>query len=451
MAEQARIGTYWSPLISESTFSIFLRLSRLNGLNAKEALKRVARRSSHGVRDFYRTNWIDHERVAREFGWEWTPAEAAMDGPIWRLHRVLWAPQLRYCPLCMQGGFHAIWFQLAALQICPLHGCSLEETCTVCATPLGPYQLVASHFHQPGSCDVCGQPFAGAPFRQCDQLDFYSQRDAVERAFAPFFDWLQLAHRRLVFLHEATMTGGDGEDSEDRRLILKSAVQTLVPYPVGCMPTACPPVRFQLWQSRPPGQRQAMPSRKGYMSGHAAAQPYLATVRRLSCLIWAQDLRNRSARHLQFEGDRSRSLAGWSDSQLALLLLRCAFENMSVLDTSSPLDGVGLMRTALLPAVVGHALRPGACRAVIIATYAMLVLRARRYLAQGHLSRAQLVTSAESEILWSTCVAPPRLYGVSVMPALPILDTWHQRYCCDPQSPLLDYINNRLTQNDLQN
>ncbi|WP_426458636.1 hypothetical protein [Ralstonia pseudosolanacearum] len=450
MSEHTWNGAYWSPLIPESTFGIALRLSRLNGLNAKGVRELIARRGARSDhRDFYRTSWIDHERVAREFGWEWTPAEAVIDGPIWRLHNVLWAPHLRYCPICMQGGFHAIWFQLTALQICPLHGCSLEDACTVCGTPLGPYHLAPPLFNQPGCCHLCAQPFVGAPFLQHDQLDFYLQRDAIERVFSPFHDWLRSAHRRLIILHEATTIDLGGEEAEDRRLILQSAIQTLVPYPVGCMPAACPPVMFQLWQSRSPELRRTTPSRYGYMSGHTAAQPYLATLRRLLHLIRALDSGSKLTGHLVFDGDTSGSLAGWSENALALLLLRCAFENMNVLDIAAPLDGVGLARTALSAAVIGHALRPGACRAVIVATYAMLVLRARRYLAQGCLSRSQLVTSAESEILWSTCVAPPYLYGVSVMPALPILDTWRQKYCCHPQSPQLDYINDRLAQTDV--
>ncbi|MBY4907425.1 TniQ family protein [Ralstonia insidiosa] len=446
MADQAWSGSYWSPLKAESTLSIVLRLSALNGLGVESARKLVTKRGSHTRKlDFYRTNWIDYERVARKFGWDWIPAEASLDGPIWRLHKVLWAPQLRYCPLCMQGGFHAIWFQLAAMQVCPFHGCPLEQACQVCAASLGPYGLTGSIFKRPGCCGVCGHPFAGVPLRQNELLEFYSQRGAVERAFAPFRAWLDSAHRRLIWLHEAAAIDVGGEEGEDRRVILKSAVQALVPYPEGCMSTLYPPVVFQVWQSRAT-LRQVAPSHHGYMSGYAATQIYLSTLRRLLCSISPGQLHRHTDGRLHFEGDRSMSLAGWRDDQLALLLLRSAFESLNVLDMSMPLDGVRLVRTALLPAVVGGALRPGASRAVIIATYAMMVLRARRCLARGYLFRSQLVTSAESEILWATCAAAPHLYGISVMPALPVLEPLQHRCCCDPQSPQIDYISDRLGQ-----
>lgn len=414
-------GRNWPPMCSESSFGVLLRLASLNCLKATQTRQfLVGRGGSCSRPDFYRAPCVDAAQVEAKLGWVWVPPEQWLDGPIPRLHRLLWAPQLRYCPLCIQGGFHSIWFQLAALQICPVHGCRIGDACTVCGAPIGPYRWTHEVFERAGYCSRCGSPFAGAPFRQADHVEFYQQRESVESAFATFHDWIGQAHQKLVFLHHAAIGCRQDGSDEDRTAVLRGAIHKVVPYPAGCETQGAIPVSFYCCQIRlaKAVRRDAHPSREGYLTGKFAIQVYRATLRKLyRDVIGDQSLGGMPMR-LGFTEDRSTSLQKWSDRRLALLLLRCAFEVPSVLDLMTRLDSARLRDDAFIPALIGHTLQRGACRAVMLAAYAMLLLRARRHLARGNMSRSGLVVQPADLILWATSVVGSELYGVAIMPPL---------------------------------
>ncbi|WP_165989199.1 hypothetical protein [Caballeronia sp. SBC1] len=57
---------------------------------------------------FYRTGWIDEIFLQVQLHWTWQPPKAALLVSLAHLQEVSWAPDPCCCPLCLQGGFHAI-------------------------------------------------------------------------------------------------------------------------------------------------------------------------------------------------------------------------------------------------------------------------------------------------------------------------------------------------------
>ncbi|MGF6873464.1 hypothetical protein [Paraburkholderia sp. MM5477-R1] len=70
-----------------------------------------------------------------------------------------WAAiELRYCPKCLERGFHAAWFQWRFIERCPVHGSRLRGGCHKCAAAI-PYTLNSNLAKHPLACAYCGTPW----------------------------------------------------------------------------------------------------------------------------------------------------------------------------------------------------------------------------------------------------------------------------------------------------
>ncbi|MDB0543488.1 hypothetical protein LBW62_19855 [Ralstonia solanacearum] len=79
------------------------------------------------------------------------------------------ATELRYCPKCLERGFHAAWFQWQFIERCPVHGSRLRGGCRKCAAVI-PYALDSSMAMHPLSCAQCGTswvPVLNRPAGRC--------------------------------------------------------------------------------------------------------------------------------------------------------------------------------------------------------------------------------------------------------------------------------------------
>jgi len=54
---------------------------------------------------FYRIGWIDETFLHVQLRWTWQPPKAALLVSLAHLQEVSWAPDPRYCPLCLQGRY----------------------------------------------------------------------------------------------------------------------------------------------------------------------------------------------------------------------------------------------------------------------------------------------------------------------------------------------------------
>lgn len=69
---------------------------------------------------------------------------------------------LRYCPECLRHWFHASLFQLAGVEVCPVHGLPLRTACPTCKASVD-IDFVDTDFKFPLHCVRCAEPFAGRP------------------------------------------------------------------------------------------------------------------------------------------------------------------------------------------------------------------------------------------------------------------------------------------------
>jgi len=79
------------------------------------------------------------------------------------------ATELRYCPKCLEAGFHAAWFQWRFIERCPVHGSRLRGGCHKCAAVI-PYTLDSNLAKHPLSCAHCGTswvPCLNRPAGRC--------------------------------------------------------------------------------------------------------------------------------------------------------------------------------------------------------------------------------------------------------------------------------------------
>lgn len=73
---------------------------------------------------------------------------------------------LRFCPECINRGYHSVFHQLYALSECPIHGITLTEKCHRCGGKI-PYKL-NDQGKSPYSCPVC-QRRLWVPFRRAGE------------------------------------------------------------------------------------------------------------------------------------------------------------------------------------------------------------------------------------------------------------------------------------------
>jgi len=78
-----------------------------------------------------------------------------------RAVRAVIASSLRYCPECLDGGFHATIHQCTFLVHCPIHRSRLRARCPQCKEPIV-YRWESSTIPAPFSCPACGHLLASS-------------------------------------------------------------------------------------------------------------------------------------------------------------------------------------------------------------------------------------------------------------------------------------------------
>lgn len=100
---------------------------------------------------------------------------------------------LRYCPRCLELGYHTPLFQLLWVTECPVHGVSLASHCPRCACPI-PYRLTSELLGSPGHCE-CGH--ALLPLQPSGE----GKRRELERIVTLGLDWGIRLRRRVSAEH----------------------------------------------------------------------------------------------------------------------------------------------------------------------------------------------------------------------------------------------------------
>lgn len=386
-------GTDLGPLPQESTYAVLARLAALN-VWTRTGVVRVFSTDGKGARDF---RFVDcglrlQDRLNELTGWCWKPAELRVEDQLPNLRRILWIPTLRFCPVCMACGFHCIWFQLAAMHECPLHGCLLTDRCQHCGAVVGEYRFCARLFNKPFRCPSCGEFFCGEPFHYGDEDDVRRHGALVERAFSPVCVWFNDSINKLRFLdaiasrwaHDAPVVQGL------QAQILAGAMANFHPLPSGLKWDMAVPVDMLAWRQQsvgPPRYPGDMPSRYGYLCYGRPLQVYRSVLRTLGRFVCSHE------GSLGAAGSRGDPQSGTGtgrlgDLQQAYFLFRRAFERSAGYAGGPDFHGVVLHEDAFTTALVGDVIERLACRAVLLSAFSVLVGLAPRLSARGELNTA---------------------------------------------------------------
>lgn len=188
-------GLGYFPLRDESTFSSLMRLGWLNIFNRREIADYCIgpEMAVPNFANFTPPKWLRSEQALRSLGWtlpnnleQRIHKQFASEYYVaWNFHR------LKFCPLCMEGLYHAVWFQLRRLQRCPVHDCQLVEICMSCGAQSPSYSFDSSVFNTPYLCSNCCNPFSGAP-PSIDAHEVIRETSSLfENAFVDYRAWLE--------------------------------------------------------------------------------------------------------------------------------------------------------------------------------------------------------------------------------------------------------------------
>lgn len=152
----------------DSIYGLLSKFAKLNSIDAS-ALVNLFLRSNTGKKvalirnpeiDLRNSDFLDRQliasilRLAPEYVARAFTADVFPSG-----HRKI-AAFLRWCPECLDNGFHAAVHQIDFLGTCPVHGKRMQTKCPKCHAQQ-PYQLNKASFKKPFACCKCGYIFSG--------------------------------------------------------------------------------------------------------------------------------------------------------------------------------------------------------------------------------------------------------------------------------------------------
>ena len=149
----------------ESLWSMLHKLQYLNHASAMTLFKVIGhekyRSKPQVTDDLWGFDKIDGPRLAVLLGISEStlvlsvvePYRLPFESPV----HICAAADLRYCPACIEKGFHTPLFQLHAMERCPIHNRLLEEQCPRCHKTI-PYKFSHATLANPYGC-ACGHVF----------------------------------------------------------------------------------------------------------------------------------------------------------------------------------------------------------------------------------------------------------------------------------------------------
>ncbi len=138
--------------------------------------------------------------------------------------------RLRFCPSCMEEGFHATLFQFTPIARCSLHARPLLDACTGCGRPI-PYRFSASFAANPLACPHCSKPLLSNP-----TVLMRPYLDAAEGD--NLLQWQRLLARYAHWYVPAVAGGTKRSIGKDERLAFIGALQAVVQRPPTMTPIA---------------------------------------------------------------------------------------------------------------------------------------------------------------------------------------------------------------------
>jgi hypothetical protein len=175
-------GADLAPLAYESVISCLLRFAWRNVLDHATLRQHFSSMKGRFVLDLLalqeQTGWSIPDGQDRDFTAEHTQAKEH-----WLSER------FRYCPLCLECGYHSDLFQCMAIACCPFHEVALSELCHCCSGWTPKVSESKRLFDSPYECSACGEALSGVRPSLEAHLDFRANFASVESALKPYSRW----------------------------------------------------------------------------------------------------------------------------------------------------------------------------------------------------------------------------------------------------------------------
>jgi hypothetical protein len=177
-ARDSWVGSRLAILPHESTVSVQLRVGFTNGFRAADA-RRVFDTGPKTHR-----NRLPMPRGSSKLGLSPPPDEVFVMESLGVTAVALLDSQFRFCPDCLAGGYHSFWFQLKAMERCPLHNTLLVKKCCSCAVPTLSWSNAVQYVGY--MCPSCRKALGGIPFSYRKLLGDRPEASTLASIFEPF-------------------------------------------------------------------------------------------------------------------------------------------------------------------------------------------------------------------------------------------------------------------------
>ena len=153
------------------------KFAHYNQLSFTRLLAAVAGRVDAASLDLRRADSVKATDIAASL--ELSPEQVAQAFCTPSSDRLLavMATSLRYCPKCLERGFHSPLFQCQLISQCPLHRAALRSGCPDCRARTS-YRLEASLAADPLRCQRCRRPWVAALFAPSGRCQPLSKDEA---------------------------------------------------------------------------------------------------------------------------------------------------------------------------------------------------------------------------------------------------------------------------------
>lgn len=324
-----RLNQDLCPLPHESILSSLWRFAWRNALSGSHLLRYCKQPPVFPTSSFQSFDKILIDQFESVTGWRLDGAErrCRLVDATW------WNGNFRYCPLCLEQGYHSYWHQSLHIETCPIDGARLSITCQHCDKTLPRYGICGGLLDRPYLCVHCSNPICGAWPTVEARLSLHCCAKQLDQVFSRLYDWwVDSGTVRNALLKQLPSSGG--KDVSHYPFPYRSFMQQWVldhsgvtcPFPILTRHT--PRLIVLRWTVRlhvDPNWQVTFFQRMCWEGRHRtrALRIYRATLRRLERLVYARRAftNEEYRRYLMMTSPNSDSLP--DDLNLPLLAL-CA-------------------------------------------------------------------------------------------------------------------------------
>lgn len=280
----------------------------------------------------FSTVGIDWRRFCSAICLSESELRAALLGDL--LEALRWSPvvsqRLRYCPECLQFGYHARYFQIMALAACPIHRVPLLDSCPSCGAATPFYGVCNQLLERIYCCAHCNAFFVGKPVSIRTFFEPTVASEKLQVIWQPLDDWInEIDKLNLGFAAlRDWVTDYAGEYRSEREVDAIHVVATVLPLPGGNFSWNAPSLRRKsIFYHEGGGHRV----QAGHFDGNYIEEAYVEVRRVISKKLSEGrviDILER-CRKDSWAAVANNSEAVFNTRELAYILWRMKFENLS--------------------------------------------------------------------------------------------------------------------------